>query len=387
MDATTTPAPYRDLTRIVLSVLGIGLLLAGSFWVLRPFLPALLWAVMITVTTWPIMLRLQRRLGGRRGGAIAIMTVALLLLLFVPLYLAVATILAQSDRIVALVRSLPDARVPPPPAWVGAVPLVGPAAAERWLELASLQPQELTARLAPHVRTALTWFAARAGGFGGLVFHFLLTIAITAVLYAKGEGGANLLLRFFRRLSGDRGDAIVILAGKAIRAVALGIIVTALVQTAIAALGLIVTGVPFAGVIAAVVFILCIAQLGPILALVPCVIWLYATGAPGRGTLLLVVTLAAQTFDNVLRPLLIKRGGAELSLLIIFPGVIGGLLWLGIGGLFVGPVVLAVTWTLLQSWIATGLGESAASAVPAIGPPGAGAGDGRGGGETRGSAR
>jgi predicted PurR-regulated permease PerM len=382
-----TTATHRDVTRITLSVLGIGLLIVGSFWVLRPFLAALLWAVMIAVSTWPLMLRLQRRLGGRRGGAIAVMTLALLLLLFVPLYLAVATILGQSDRIVEFVRALPGARVPPPPSWVGAVPLVGPAAAERWLELASLAPQELTARLAPHVRTALAWFAAQAGGFGSLVFHFLLTVVITAIVYAKGEGGADLLLRFFRRLAGERGDAIVILAGKAIRAVALGIIVTAVVQTVVAALGLLVAGVPFAGIISAVVFILCIAQLGPILALVPCVIWLYATGAPGRGTLLLVITVAAQAFDNVLRPFLIKRGGADLSLLIIFPGVVGGLLWLGIGGLFVGPVILAVTWTLLQGWIAYGLGESAPAAVPATGQPIAGAGETPNGGKTSVSAR
>ena len=279
-----------------------------------------------------------------------------------------------------------DAPVPPPPSWVGAVPLVGPAATERWLELASLAPQELTARLAPHVRTALAWFAAQAGGVGSLVFHFLLTVVITAIVYAKGEGGVDLLLRFFRRLAGERGDAIVILAGKAIRAVALGIIVTAVVQTVVAAIGLVVAGVPFAGIIAAVVFILCIAQLGPILALAPCVVWLYATGAPGRGTLLLVITLAAQTFDNLLRPYLIKRGGADLSLLIIFPGVVGGLLWLGIGGLFVGPVILAVTWTLLQSWIAYGL-ESAPAPVPATGQSTAGAGETPNGGKTSVSAR
>jgi predicted PurR-regulated permease PerM len=106
------------------------------------------------------------------------------------------------------------------------------------------------------------------------------------------------------------------------------------------------------------VFVLCIAQLGPLLAMAPWVVWLYATGSPGRGTVLLVVTLLAQTIDQVLRPVLIKRS-ADISLLLILPGVIGGLLWLGIIGLFVGPVVLAVGSTLLDGWIASGLGETA----------------------------
>ena len=99
--------------------------------------------------------------------------------------------------------------------------------------------------------------------------------------------------------------------------------------------------------------------------MVPCVIWLYATGSPGRGTVLLVVTIFAQVIDNVLRPLLIKKG-ADLSLLLIIPGVIGGLLWLGIIGLFVGPVILAVTSTLLESWISSGLGDEMPAPAAAV---------------------
>jgi predicted PurR-regulated permease PerM len=101
----------------------------------------------------------------------------------------------------------------------------------------------------------------------------------------------------------------------------------------------------------AVCFILCIAQLGPILVLVPAVAWLYWKGDPVWATVLLVWTLVVGTLDNVLRPLLIKRG-ANLPLLLIFAGVIGGLISFGMIGLFVGPVVLAVTYRLLEAWIA-----------------------------------
>lgn len=361
--AITAPASYRDVTRITLSVLGICLLIVGSLWVLLPFLGSLLWATMIVVSTWPLMLGLQARLGGRRGAAVAVMTVALLLVLIVPLFLAMSTILEQSGRIAEVARALPTLRVPPPPPWVDAVPLIGPRAAERWLALAAMAPQELTERLTPHLRVALAWFAAKAGGVGSMVLHFLLTVVISAILYARGERAAEQLRRFFRRLSGERGEAIVVLSGKAIRAVALGIVVTAGVQAALAAIGLAIFGVPFVGLITAVVLMLCIAQLGPLLALVPCVIWLYAAGSPGRATGLLVVTVVAQAIDNVVRPLLIKKG-ADLSLLLIFPGVIGGLLWLGIIGLFIGPVILAVTSTLLESWMS--VGETAPEGAPVV---------------------
>src|SRR5207237_10710346 len=115
----------------------------------------------------------------------------------------------------------------------------------------------------------------------------------------------------------------------------------------------------------AVVLLRCIAQLGPLLVLVPAAIWLYATDSPVRAVVLLVVALVAQVLDNVVRPVLIKRG-ADLSLLLILPGVIGGLLWLGIIGLFVGPVILAVTSTLVQSWISSGVDESEARAAAPV---------------------
>jgi predicted PurR-regulated permease PerM len=143
----------------------------------------------------------------------------------------------------------------------------------------------------------------------------------------------------------------VVLAGQAIRAVALGVVVTAVVQSTLAGIGLAVAGVPYAAVLTAIALILCIAQLGPTLVLAPAVGWLYWTGDPVWGTVLLVWTILVGSMDNFLRPFLIKRG-ADLPLLLIFVGVIGGLISMGIIGLFVGPTVLAVTYRLLESWIA-----------------------------------
>jgi predicted PurR-regulated permease PerM len=357
MGAVPPPAS-RDLARIAFSVLAIGLLIAGSLSVLLSFLGALLWATMIVVSTWPLLLRLQRRLGGSRGAAVAVMTAILLLALLLPLSLALSTILGQSERIADFARELPTRQLPPPPAWVDGLPLVGNKLAERWQGLAAMNPQELAERFAPQLRKALVWFAAKAGSFASLLLHFVLTVAIAAILYAKGEAAERELRRFFRRLSEDRGDIIVTLAGKAIRGVAMGIVVTAALRSAISGIALFATGVPFAGFLSAVIFLLCIAQLGSNLILVPCAIWMFAQGSPGGGAVLLAAAVASKVTDNVLKPLLIKRG-ADLSLLLILPGVIGGLLWLGIIGLFVGPVILAVTSRLIESWVSSGLGEEA----------------------------
>ena len=156
--------------------------------------------------------------------------------------------------------------------------------------------------------------------------------------------------KFGARFAGKRGEDVVLLASRAIRGVALGVVVTALAQAVLGGLGLLVAGVPFAGVLTAVMFMLCLAQVGPMLVLIPATIWLYWTGDNGWGTLLVIWTLFVGTLDNFLRPVLIKQG-ADLPLLLIFAGVIGGLLSLGLLGIFVGPVVLAVSYTLLEAWI------------------------------------
>jgi predicted PurR-regulated permease PerM len=183
-----------------------------------------------------------------------------------------------------------------------------------------------------------------------MLLQFLLIVLITAILYATGETVARGVRRFARRLADERGEDSVVLAGQAIRAVALGVVVTAVVQSTIAGIGLAVVGIPYAAVLTAIIFILCIAQLGPTLILAPAVVWLYWTGDPLWGTVLLVWTVIVGTMDNFLRPILIRRG-ADLPLLLILVGVIGGLISMGVIGLFVGPTVLAVTYRLLESWI------------------------------------
>ena len=351
MSPVTSPFPSRDIPRITLTVLFIGLMIVASLWVLRPFVAAAVWAGTIVVATWPLMCALQSRLGGRRWLAVVLMTGTMLLLLVVPLALAIGTIIDYADDIVGWVKTAADRAVPPPPDWIGQIPLVGSRLVRRWQQLAATSHEELATEAAPYARTAVQWVAGRAGDFGALLVHFLLTVLITAILYSTGETAASGVRRFARRLAGERGDDSVVLAGQAIRAVALGVVVTALVQSVAAGVGLAIAGIPYAAVLTAVIFILCIAQLGPFLVLAPVVGWLYWSGNPVWGTVLLVWTVLVGVLDNVLRPMLIRRG-ADLPLLLIFAGVIGGLISFGIIGLFVGPVILAVTYRLLEAWIA-----------------------------------
>jgi predicted PurR-regulated permease PerM len=339
-----------ELARVVLVVLVIGGLIAASFWILRPFLGAIIWAVMIVVSTWPLMRAVQARLGGRRWAAVTVMSFVLLLVLIVPLSLAIGTIVANADEIVAWAKRLSEFKLGAPPSWLAGLPVVGERLTALWQELAAQGVEGVAAKIAPYTKVLATWFVAEIGSFGALFIQFLLTVIAAAVLYAQGEDAADWVLGFGARLGGEHGEAAVRLSGQAIRGVALGVVVTALVQSLIGGVGLAIAGVPFAAILTAVMFLLAVAQIGAALVLIVPVIWLYWSGAAGWGTFLLVITVIAGTLDNVVRPILIKKG-ADLPLLLIFLGVIGGLIAFGLIGIFVGPLVLAVTYTLLSAWL------------------------------------
>jgi predicted PurR-regulated permease PerM len=347
----------QDLARTTLAVICLLLLIVGSLWVLRPFLAATVWATMLVVATWPILKAVEARLGNRRAPAVAIMTLSMLLLLLLPLWGAIETIAEHADEVSSLAKSVAASGLPQPPQWVGKLPLVGEKLFATLAVWADAGPTGLEARLQPYVSDAARWVLSEAGSLGGTLVQFLLVVVLSAVLYSSGESGARGVRRFGRRLAGTRGEESVILAGKAIRSVALGVGVTAVVQTVLGGIGLAVAGVPFASLLSAVMLMLCIAQLGPALVLFPAVAWMYWTGENAWATFLLVWSLVVSTLDNVLRPMLIKKG-ADLPLLLILAGVIGGLIGFGLIGIFVGPVVLAVTYTLLEAWIEDGVPEA-----------------------------
>jgi predicted PurR-regulated permease PerM len=343
------PRVTADITHTTLSVLFLVLLLAGSYLVLRPFLTAVLWATIVSVAVWPALLRLEARLGRRRRLAVAIVTAVILLAVFVPVTAALITIVRHAQRITGDIASFETIPVPAPPAWLADVPIAGARIANDWQRFAALAPADRSAVLGPYVQTALQWFAATAGSIGAMLLQLLLTAIIAALVLANGETVRDGILRFARRLAGQQGQDAAELAARAIRGVVLGVVGTALIQTAIGGTGLLITGVPAAGLLSAVMLFLCLAQLGPMPLLVPAVVWVYWSGHSGAGTVLLIFSIVSGAIDNVLRPILIRRG-ANLPLVLIFAGVIGGLLTFGIVGLFIGPVVLGVTYTLLARW-------------------------------------
>jgi predicted PurR-regulated permease PerM len=351
------PASSHDITRTVFAVLFIGGLIVGSLWILWPFLPAVIWATMIVVASWPVLLHVQQWLWGRRWLAVAVMSCILLLVLVVPLSLAIGTIVSNAHVITGWAEALTTLQLPQPPDWLRTLPLVGKRAAQTWSDLAVLGKEDLAKKLAPYAGAVVGWFVAQIGSFGMMGLQFLLTVVVSAILFATGETAAEGVRRFGRRLAGMQGESTVVLAEKAIRGVALGVVVTAFVQAVLSGIGLGITGVPFATILTAIIFMLAVAQVGAGLVMLAATIWLFWTGSTGWGLLLIVWSiLIGPVLKNVFRPILIKKG-ADLPLLLVLAGVLGGLIAFGLVGIFIGPMVLAVSYRLLEAWVTEELAE------------------------------
>ena len=351
--AVKAPTPSLrswDLTRIVLGVMTIGGLTLLSFYVLRPFLLAGIWATTIVVSTWPTLRALERRLWGKRSLAVIVMTLLMVLVVAAPLATAVIAIAERSDEIATWSKSLLAFKMPQPPDWVGKVPLVGGKMVVKWKALAAESPEELFAQASPYLAEVGRWLFGQIGTLGTLLVQLLLAMIISIILFLNGETAAAGVLAFARRLAGEQGERVTVLSAQAIRAVALGVVVTALVQAIVGGIGLVIAGVPYPLLLVSVMFLLGVAQIGAVPVLLGAVVWVYWSSGTFWAVVLLIWTIFAGSFDNVLRPILIRRG-ADVPLLLIFAGVIGGLLAFGLIGLFVGPVVLSVTFTLLENWV------------------------------------
>lgn len=340
----------KDLTQITISVVAILLLIVGSVWVFMPFVAALLWASIIVISTYNFMLKLQKLLWNKKGLAVTVMLLLILSIVLVPIAVVFGAIAMNVSQLSSWFGSLSELKLQSAPDWMAGLPVIGSQLANGWNQLASLNNEEIMKRVIPLLDDVVKWFVAKAGGFGLFMIHFLITVLISGILYSKGEVAVKGIRNFAIRLAGQRGDEIVTLSGQAVKAVTMGVVITALIQSILGGISLAICGVPYAGLLTAIMFVLGLTQIGALPVLLPAVIWKFASGDPVWGTVLVVLAIIVGASDNFIRPFLIKRG-ADLPILLIFAGVIGGLIAFGIVGLFIGPVILAVTYTLLKAWV------------------------------------
>ncbi len=338
------------------------LLIAWCFTVVRPFVSPIIWGIIIAVATHPLYVRLQRALRGPRSLAPVVYVIVFLVALIAPALLLAGT-LVDAVRFVANDLSDGVLNLPPPPAAIESWPFVGEPLFRFW-ELASTNLQAALGRIGPELKVVGSWLLSFVGQIAIGLLQFVIAIFIAAALLVHAAGGGRVADDVATRLIGARGPTYAALARATIRSVAYGILGVALIQSILAGLGFLVVGLPGAGLIALICLLLIVVQIGPALVMIPVVIYEFYVADTTTAVVFAVWCFFVTILDNVLKPFLLGRG-VQVPLLIIFVGAIGGVLSSGILGLFVGPVVLALGYTLFTAWLTEGTerGPEAAAAT------------------------
>ncbi len=335
----------------------LALLIYLSYVLIRPFISIIIWSVVLTIAFYPLFERLAARLGGRRRLAALLVTTMVLLIVIGPATWLVLNLI-DSLRTIAGHFDLSKIPLPPPSQAVKKWPLIGDSIYQFW-ELASTNLDAALAMIAAQLKpfgNNLLQIAAEAG-VGSL--KFFASIVIAGFLFSPAPALVHGLRRLSRRLASTRGETFVDLAGSTIRSVSRGVIGVSVLQALLAGLGLLTAGVAGASLITSAVLMLGIIQIGPSIVLIPVIIWSWMSMDASAALLFTAYMVPVSLLDNALRPLVMGRGLATPSLVILL-GVVGGTLAYGITGLFLGPIVLAVLWDLVLAWMREGDAEEPA---------------------------
>ncbi|WP_085705166.1 AI-2E family transporter [Pseudomonas sp. B8(2017)] len=334
--------------RLLVQILLLALLGAG-LWVMAPFISALLWGAILAFASWPLMRLLTRALGGRETLAASLLTTAWILIVALPLVWLGFNLADHIRDATAFVRDVQVDGLPDAPAWLGGIPLVGERLVSWWQSL-DQQGAALLASVKPHLGQMGNWLLARSAQIGSGVLELTLSLVFVFFFYRDGPRLSAFVLRLLHRLMGDRAEYYLELVAGTVQRVVNGVIGTAAAQGVLALIGFLIAGVPGAIVLGLVTFMLSLIPMGPPLAWIPATGWLVWKGEYGMAVFLGVWgTFIISGVDNVLKPYLISRGG-NLPLVIVLLGVFGGLIAFGFIGLFIGPTLLAVGYSLLLDW-------------------------------------
>ncbi len=377
-EAEARGAPFvRPVIEVTIRLALVAVLVVWCFDIVRPFVVPILWGVIIAVAAFPAYRRLRSWLGGRRVAAAVVFTGLALAVLVVPSFMLADTVVGGASKAADAVA---DGRleIPPPSEKVADWPLIGRPLSTFWRQ-ASENLGAALSQIGPQLRAAGAWLVSAAAGVGFAILQFVFAIVIAGILLAHAGEGGSAAREIALRVAGERGLEFARLAMTTVRNVARGILGVALIQSLLAGLGFLAVGLPAAGLLALLCLMLAVVQVGIMPVIVPAVIYALSTLDTLPAVLFTIWCVPVALIDNVLRPILLGRG-APVPMAVIFLGAIGGFLWAGIIGLFVGAVILSLGYTLFLAWLREDV-QAVAELPPADellpgGPP-TGAGDGR----------
>jgi predicted PurR-regulated permease PerM len=355
-------SPRGDQIALIAGVVILVLLLIAGFLIVRPFLSSLLWGVILAIGTWPLFVRVRHLTGGRALLASTLLVIVYMAVLVVPLVMVGDGLIDHVSSLSSHVSGMLEKGPPPPPVWLGDLPLIGKKAVAFYKEIATGG-----AKAAQLARSAIgpvtSWLLNFASSIGFALAELVLALVCTGIFYANGEAATCSLRGVVTRIGGERAQRLITIAHGTIQSVVYGIVGSALAQAILAGIGFAIAGIGSAFPLAVATFFVALLPTGALPVWLPVTIWVFVQGDTEWGIFLLLWSmLLTGQVDNFIKPYFIARG-SPLPLLLVFLGVLGGAVAFGFLGLFLGPTILSILYVLIREWSP----PVAAATVPA--PP------------------
>lgn len=352
--------PRDDVIQLAIRIGLLVFLIYWSFVLVRPFIPIIVWSVVLAVALYPTYSWLAEKLGGRRGLSAVLITV---LSLFIVVGPAAWLGLGLVEGLRTLSEHLGSASLalPAPPPGIKDWPLIGGQIYELW-NLASTNLGSALTKIAPQVKPMAGPVLAMAGSAGAGIFKFLASVVLMGFLFPPGPRLVHGVRMFLMHVVPERSDEFLALAGATIRTISRGVLGIAVLQSLLVGIGFRLADVPGASILTFAALFLGIVQIGPSIVILGVLIWSWTAMETTSALLFTAYMVPVSLLDNILKPIVMGHG-LKTPMLVIFIGVLGGTLAHGILGLFVGPIILAVGWELLIAWMREGISEDVMGAI------------------------
>lgn len=341
----------RNVIESILVLLLLLSLMLALYDVLKVFFGVLTFALIFSVSFAGPFEWMVRRLKNRRGLAAVLYSIILMAIIALPLIYLISTLRSHVKEAISWLGEIKSNGLPPLPTWISGLPVVGDEISSFWMQLQD-SPKDAIAPHEEQVKLALRHILSSGAGMIGTILQVFTGVFISAFFLASGDKILNPVKTTMQHLLGKRdGLSLLRATTQAIKGVSIGVIGTAFIASVISWIGLTIAHIPFALFLAALVFFLVLIQLGPLLVWIPLVIWTASQGHTGTMVFLIIYGIVLLIIDGILKPILIAKSGGKLPFLVMFLGVIGGLAAWGFTGMFKGAIIVAVFYTLFNSWL------------------------------------
>ncbi len=325
------------------------LILIICFLIFKPFLVPIIWAMIIAIAFYPLHLKFTKLLKGKTGLSATIITLLLLAILLIPSGYFIESLFENIKELATQMKS-GEFEIQAPPEKVAGWPIIGKSIYGAWQTFA----ENLKAGLAeyqPQIQAASHKALSFFKGFMGSILVFVLSIIIAGIFLSRSNTGYPIVYNVFNRLMGkEKGTELVNNSKKTISSVVTGILGTAIIQTTIIAIAFFVFKVPMAAILALITLLFAIAQIPVILIIIPVIIYMFSAVGGASAVIFTIWGILGALSDNVLKPMLLGRG-LKIPMLAILIGAIGGMILMGMIGLFIGAVVMALGYQITELWM------------------------------------